>query len=182
MRVSSSNNKQAVTHSMSQQRSDYLRLAEAALVGLFFVQAMRFLYGIFYAHVGSADFVSRTLNPASLFNEPGVVNPADVQTEMIIAAIALLFPLLSFVLLRLPIGPTIAAILVALGRVFITAYAGSSLGVIGGIITAGAAVLYMAVITVQRQDLLPFCLIAGFGADQLIRLFGSTMDPTWGTQ
>src|SRR5215813_5692451 len=117
--------------SETQYQRHLFRLAEAALVGLFFVQAMRFLFGTIYARVGSASFVSLTQNPASLLKQPGVVNPADVQVELTVAGIALLFPLFSILLSRLPIGPSIAAILVAVGRVFMTAYSGSSLSVIG---------------------------------------------------
>jgi len=106
---------------MVQYRRDIFRLAEAALVGLFFVQAIRFLYGTLYAHVGSAGQVNQTLNLTSLVGLPGVIDPATVKIELVVTAAALFIPLLTIIFGRLWFGPAIAAILCAAGRVFMTA-------------------------------------------------------------
>src|SRR5258708_7235792 len=79
---------------------DYYVLAETALVGLFFVQAMRFVYATLYAHVSSASLVNLTANPATLIGLPGVVTLTQVQTELIAAGIALLAPLLAVIFER----------------------------------------------------------------------------------
>ena len=47
---------------MSQIRQDFLRTLEAGIVGLFFVQAVRFLYATLYARASSADLVQRVPN------------------------------------------------------------------------------------------------------------------------
>src|SRR5437868_2495778 len=103
-------------------RRDIFRLLEAALVGLFFVQSVRFLYGTLYSHVGSANLVSLTANPSDLLGLPGVVDPAVVQNELIITGIAMLMPLLAVLFSRLWFGPAIVAVVVAAGRVFLTAF------------------------------------------------------------
>lgn len=164
---------------MTHYRRDFFRLSEAALIGLFFVQAVRFLYGTLYAHLNSADLISHTLNLQAIANVPGVVNLADVQIELLVAAAALFAPLLSVIFSRLWFGPAIAAIIVAAGRVFMTANGGTMLGVIGAAATAGAGALYLATIAVQRQGFLPICLVCGFAGDQLIRLYGNTIDISW---
>src|SRR5437016_6057288 len=105
---------------MVQYRRDIFRLIEAACVGTFFVQAVRFLYMTLYAHVSSASLVNLTQNQASIVGVPGVVMPLDVQTELVIVGIAIFVPLLSIIFSRLWFGPTIAAIAVAVGRVFMT--------------------------------------------------------------
>ncbi len=164
---------------MARYRRDIFCLAEAALVGLFFVQLIRFLYGALYAHVGSASLVSRTLNLDSIAGMPGVVDPANVQTELIVVGIALFAPLLSVIFGRVWFGPAVAASLVAAGRVFMTANGASYLGVIGALVAAGAAGVYIATIAIRRPGMAPLCFVLGFAGDQMIRLYGSTVDVTW---
>src|SRR5258708_14649287 len=157
---------------------DLFRLAEAALVGLFFVQGVRFLYSPLYAHVASANLVVLTSKASDLAGRPGVVDPMAVQTELIVAGIALFVPLLSVIFSRGRVGPAIIAIIAAVGRVFITANGTTPLGVYGAIVAASAGALYLAVIAVRRPGIMPMCMVIGFAADQLIRLYGNTADPT----
>lgn len=164
---------------MAQYRRDLFRLIEAALVGLFFVQAIRFLYGTMYAHLSSVALVNVTANPLTLSGQPGVVDPIDVQVELLVLGGALFAPLLSILLGRLWFGATVAAILVAVGRVFMTANGGTTFGVLGGALVAGAAGLYMTILAVRRPYLMPATFILGFAGDQLVRLYGNTMDLTW---
>jgi endonuclease/exonuclease/phosphatase family metal-dependent hydrolase len=164
---------------MAHYRRDLFRLLEAALVGLFFVQAARFLFGTLYAHVSSASLVVVTTDPATLFGQPGVVNVADVQTEVLFTGALLLLPLLYFIFGRLWFGPALVAIVAAAGRVFLTANGGTTLGVFGAAVTVGAAMLYLACIAVRRPSWLPVMLIFGFATDQIIRLYGWTADTTW---
>lgn len=164
---------------MAQNRRDFIRLIEAALVGVFFVQAIRFLYSTLYAHLSSATLVTLTVDKASLAGQLGVVNVLDVQTELVVLGLALVAPLLSIVWGRLWFGVTLAAIGAAVGRVFMTAYAGTPLAVMGGAITAGAAGLYLTLLAVRHSGMMPLCLIYGFAGDQLVRLYGNTLDMTW---
>jgi len=164
---------------MAQHRRDFFRLIEAALVGVFFVQAIRFLYSALYAHLSSAALVALTADKSALVNQAGVISLIDVQTELLSLGLALLAPLLSIVLGRFWFGATLAAIAAAVGRVFMTAYAGTPLAVMGGAITAGAAGLYLTILAVRHSGIMPLSLIFGFAGDQLVRLYGNTMDTTW---
>jgi endonuclease/exonuclease/phosphatase family metal-dependent hydrolase len=164
---------------MALLRRDLFRLIEAALIGLFFVQAVRFLYGTLYAHLSSASLVLLTSNISALGAEPGVVDVLEVQNELIITGAMLLLPLLVVIFGRLWFGPALVAIVAAVGRVFMTANGGTTLGVAGAAVTAGAAILYLACIAVRRPSMFPLMLIAGVAGDQIIRLIGNTADFTW---
>ncbi|MBX3065492.1 MAG: hypothetical protein KF726_21130 [Anaerolineae bacterium] len=164
---------------MAQYRRDLFRVIEAVLIGLFFVQSARFLYTTLFAHFSSASLVSVTSNAAALSAEPGVISILDAQTELLAVGAALLLPLLSVIFSRLWFGPALVAIVAAVGRVFMTANGGTTLGVFGAALTVGAAVLYLACIAVRRPGMVPVMLIGGFAGDQLIRLYGYTMDFTW---
>ncbi|HLY25835.1 MAG TPA: endonuclease/exonuclease/phosphatase family protein [Aggregatilineales bacterium] len=166
---------------MSRNRRDTVVTAffliEAALVGIFFISAFRFVYAALYAHVSSASIVNVTSDITAI-TAPGVVLPPDAQTELIVAAIGLFVPLLSFIFARLWFGPALIAIVVAAGRVFLTTYGSSTVGVIAGIVTVSGGLLYLATIAIRRPNFFPLCLIIGFGWDQLNRISGSTMDMT----
>src|SRR5262245_27810325 len=105
---------------MTQYRRDFFRLLEADFVGIFFVQAIRFLYMTLYAHVSSASQISAVQNLNTIAGQPGIVYPADVQTELIVAGIAIVVPLLAVIFGRLWFGAALAAIAVAVGRVFMS--------------------------------------------------------------
>lgn len=163
---------------MTNYRREFFRYLEAGIVGLFFVQAMRFLYGTLYAHLGSVDQLSKTVNPEAIAGTPGLISRADVQIELVITIIALLAPLLAVILARWRLGTLIAA-LAAAGRVYMTFSGHSLLGVAGAAVTIGSAGLYMAVIARRRPHTLPILFVLGFAVDQLIRLYGFSMDVTW---
>jgi endonuclease/exonuclease/phosphatase family metal-dependent hydrolase len=161
---------------MKSLRTDLLRNLEAGLMGLFFVQAVRFLYGTLYAHIGSIDQLSRTVDVGAVGAAPGVISVGEVQTELVLMVIALLLPLSGILLGRF--GTMIAAVAAA-GRVYMTFGGHTLLGVIGAAAVAGGGALYASVLARRRADQLPFMFVIGFGADQVIRTFGGTIDPTW---
>ncbi len=163
---------------MSNYRREFFRYVEAGIVGLFFVQAIRFLYSTLYAHLGSLDQVTKTVNRAGLSGLAGVVSRADVQLELIFAVIALLLPLLAVILGRWRFGTLVAA-LVAAGRVYMTANGHTLIGVFGAALATGGAALYWAIIAQRRPQIFPAMMILGFAGDQLIRLYGFSIDPTW---
>lgn len=164
---------------MNLPRSDLLRLIEAALVALFFVQGVRFLYSTLYAHLNSANLVALTVESAALIDQSGVVTPEMLQTELIALAAALLLPFFAPLLGRVWFGALIAAALVAAGRVFMTANGGTLLGVAGASVAVGAALLHMAIGIVRRPNVFPPSLALAFAADGLIRLIDHTADLTW---
>jgi len=159
-------------------RRDFLRLAEATLTGVFFLQAVRFLYATLYAHLGSANLVALTLQPPT--GQPGVVLPGQAQTELLITAAALILPLLSLIIGRAWFGPSLAAIAVAVGRVFMTANGGTLFGVAGAAVVVGGGLLYLALTVVSRPSAWPVGVLLAFAVEGLIRLWGDTADPTWG--
>jgi len=164
---------------MTHYRRELFRSLEAGLIGLFFVQAMRFLYSALYAHLGSLDQVTKTLNRDVLSGVAGVVARADVQLELGFTVIGLLLPLLAVLFGRSRFG-TLAGVLVAAGRVYITANGHSMIGVIGAALAVGGAALYIAILAQRRAHMLPIVFIFGFAGDQLIRLYGYSIDVTWG--
>lgn len=161
---------------MKSIRTEFLRNIEAGLVGLFFVQSVRFLYGTLYAHLGSVDQVSRTIQQPISRSVAGVVSASDVQIEVILVIVALFLPLIGLLFGRF--GTVIAAVIAA-GRVYMTFSGHTLLGVVGASAVAGGGALYAAVLARRRPEQLPFMFVIGFGLDQIIRIYGNTLDMTW---
>ncbi|HRE47407.1 MAG TPA: hypothetical protein PLD47_06745, partial [Aggregatilineales bacterium] len=161
-----------------ESRRDLLCLLESVFVGLFFVQAVRFLYGTLYAQVSSASLVNVTANREALQGQLGVVSAANVELSLAILGVALVAPLLSIVLGRLWFGVTLAAGVVAAGRVFLTANGGTTAGILGASLVVGGGMLYLTIIAGRRPGMFPVGLVGGFALDHLIRLYGNTRDLT----
>ncbi|WP_119072226.1 endonuclease/exonuclease/phosphatase family protein [Aggregatilinea lenta] len=162
---------------MSQLRRDLLRSLEAGIVGLFFVQAVRFVYATLYARASSADLVGRTTNPTALLDAPGVVESATVRTEVLTLGILLLLPLLALLISRWRASFSLAVLLVALGRSM--ALQTADLQVPGAALVIGAGLLYLALIIIRRPSYFPAVLLLGFTGDQIVRILGDTYDHTW---
>ena len=151
-------------------------IVEAAAVGWFFIQALRYLFGTLYAHVSSADIVLRLGDPGPAV--PGAVLPVDAQAEVVFVAIALLLPLLAFVLARRPAAFVITVAAVAVGRVFMTLLT-PPIGVLGAALTVVGGVLYLAALARQQPSRFAVSLTLGILIDQLVRIGGQSLDPTW---
>lgn len=156
----------------------YLVMLEAGLVGLFFVQALRYLIGALYSRIASAALV--TAYPVGSYdpNIPGIVDPALVSTEVAMLGLVLALPLLSLVLGRWRFMPLLAAALVLFGRAALSFPLAGLSAVMGAEIAVGAGLLYIGVIVAQRAKDLPYFFILGFAFEQIIRAFGNTLDPT----
>ena len=163
---------------MARTRRDILRYIEAGLVGLFFVQAVRFLYGTLYAHLGSLDQLIKTVNPGAVGAAPGVIQPLDLQIELAAVGIALFLPLLALLIGRSHFGALVGAV-GAVGRVYMTFAGHSVLGVVGAALAAGCGALYAASLARRNGDILPALFIIGFALDMLLRTFGGSVDPSW---
>ena len=89
---------------------------EAALAGLFFVQAIRFLIGTLYSHIASAS-IFPAIDP-SLVNPgiPGLLEPAVVSAELTLLVYMVALPLLVLILGRFRVLLMIAAVGVAIAR------------------------------------------------------------------
>jgi endonuclease/exonuclease/phosphatase family metal-dependent hydrolase len=162
---------------MSQLRQDFLRTIEAGIVGLFFVQAVRFLYATLYARASSADLVQRVADPALRTGKPGVVELATVQGELVVLVLCLLLPLLALIIGRWRVSFPLAVILVALGRSM--AMQTADLRIPAASLVIGAGLLYLALTVIRRPGFFPSVLLLGFTGDQIIRALDNTWDHTW---
>ena len=153
---------------------DYLFALEAALVGLFFIQAVRFLIGGLYAHVASASLFPaldpRLINP----NLPGLIEPSQVSTELTVVSFMILLPLLSLLIGHFTIFLVASALLTAAGRYLM---AGNE-DIIPAALVLGGGLLYIAMLVRHRVHLLPYLFIIGFTVDQYLRAVGDTRDPS----
>lgn len=151
---------------------------EAALVGLFAIQALRFLVGTLYARVGSASLYP-LLDPTRVDpNLPGLVEPATVNGELTFLAYMLALPLLTLFIGRWRLLIVIAVALTAVGRYLMAGNPDVSPAV-SGAMTVGGGLLYIALIVRHRAQTLPLMMVLALAADQLLRAAGNTLDPSW---
>ena len=151
---------------------------EAALVGLFFVQALRFLIGTVYARVGSASLyplldLSR-VDP----NLPGLVEPSTVHGELTVLAYMLALPLLMLFIGRVRLVIVLAVALTALGR-YLMADNPDVSPVVSTAITVGGGLVYITLLVRHRARTLPVMMVLALAADQLLRAAGDTLDLSW---
>ncbi len=158
-------------------RRDFLRSVEAGVIGLFLIQAIRFLYGTLYAHVSSADLVGRVANTSPLRDLPGYITPAEVQREIAAVGIALLSPLLALILARTRWSIPLAVAFCVVGRSLALQVPDSA--PLAAALVVGAGVLYLALIIIRRPAHFPSMLLIGFTLDQLIRAAYDSRDVTW---
>lgn len=155
----------------------HLPALEAVLVGVFFVQALRLLIGLVYSRIASASLVS-ALDPQAVDAAlPGVADPTAVQSELLFLGLALLLPLLALFLGRARWLLPVAAGITAVGRLLLVSGPVSPLT--AAALTVGGGLLYTALITRQRAQLLPVMFILAFSTDQILRAAGNTLDPSW---
>lgn len=156
-----------------------LPAVEAVLIGLFFVQALRLLIGLVYGYIASALLVS-VLDPQLIDSTlPGVVDPTQLQSELTFMALAALLPFLTLLLGRARWLLVVAVFVTVLGRLWLID--GPLTPLTAASLTAGGALLYIALIIRQRARLLPLMFVTAFGVDQVFRAAGNTLDPSWST-
>ncbi len=158
-------------------RLPYLYVLEAGLIGIFFVQALRLLIGLVYNRVASAAIVSVT-DPAALNTAlPGIVQPSEITSELSFLVYMLALPLLAIILGRIRWLIVLGALLAAIGRALLPL---DTVGdVYAGALVIGGGLLYLTMLIRNRAQVLPYFFIIGFGADQLFRAAGNTLDPSW---
>lgn len=158
------------------KRLHFLTLLEAGLTGLFFVQALRFLIGMIYSRVAGASAVT-ALQAAQIPITGPAVDPALVTTEVSFLLYMIALPLLTLIFGRVRVLTVVAVLFVALGRLLMM-----QLGILtqtgAAALTIGAGLVYIVMIARYRAQTLPYMFILGFGADQLFRAVGNTVDPS----
>ncbi|MBN8617258.1 MAG: endonuclease/exonuclease/phosphatase family protein [Anaerolineae bacterium] len=161
-------------------RLQHLYLLEAALVGMLFIGAARFLIASLYSRAGSASIVlslDPALIPASI---PGIVDAETVTNEFSFVIYMLAIPLLTIILGRLSWLSLVGVLLVAVGRVLMLASTVVT-PVTAAALVFGGGLLYIAMIVRHRAQILPYMFVFGIAADQILRAVGNTLDPTLST-
>lgn len=153
-------------------------ILEAALVGLFFISATRFLIGMIYSRAGGASIVL-SLDPATIpAGTPGVVDAASVTNEIVFLVYMLALPLLALILGRIRWVTIATVVLIATGRALMIANTTISPIISAGMVFGGTLV-YIAILVRFRAQALPYLFVLGIGADQVFRAVGNTLDPSW---
>ncbi|MEO8394965.1 MAG: hypothetical protein ABI700_18355, partial [Chloroflexota bacterium] len=162
------------------KRLHFLTILEAGITGLFFVQAIRFLIGMLYSRFAGSSAVL-VLQAAQTPITGPAVDPALVNTEITFLLYMLALPLITLILGRFRVITVLAAVGVAMGRLLMM-----PLGVLtptgAAALVLGAGLVYIAMVARYRAQTLPYMFILGFGADQLFRAVGNTLDPSISTR
>lgn len=159
-------------------RLQHVFIIEAALIGLFFISATRFLIGMIYSRAGGASTLLG-LDPATLpTGTPGIIDSGVLTNEISFLVYMLALPLIALILGRIRWLAFVAVILVAVGRALMIFDTGIT-PLTAAAMTFGGGLLYLAMLVRERAQTLPYMFILGIGLDQLIRAAGNTLDPTW---
>lgn len=155
-----------------------LMLLEAGLIGLFFIQALRFLVAMVYSRVAGA---AAALGLQALGVEPltnSAPDPAVVSSEVTFLVYMLALPLLAVVLGRIRPIIVIAAAIVAAGRAMMFGSAGLT-ETSAAALVVGGGLMYLAMLVRDRVQLVPYFFVIAIAADGLFRAVGNTLDPSW---
>lgn len=159
----------------------HLRTLEAILVGLFFVQALRFLIGMIYSRTASASLVS-VIDPSIINTSlPGVVDPALVSSEISILGFLIGLPVLTIIFGRMRWMFVVGAVLAGIGRALMIMEMPPITPTASAGLVVGGSLFYLAVLITNRAKIMPTMLILAFALDQIIRALGNSFDPTWST-
>ncbi len=155
-----------------------LPILEAALVGVMFIGATRFLIGMLYSRIGSS-LTQIGLDPSLIpAGTPGITSPTEVANEAAFLVYMLALPLLTLVIGRFRVLFIAATGLVAVGRILMIANANVS-PTIAVAMAFGGALSYIALLVRHRVQIVPLLFVMGFCLDQVFRAVGNTLDITW---
>jgi len=157
------------------QRFFLLIALEAALIGLFLIQSLRFLVGAIYSRVASASLYPALdlsqIDPAL----PGLVESATITNELLVLAVMLLLPLLTILFGRFTGFLFVTAAVTALARFFMVGIDETTMAAV----VVGGGLSYLCLIIRYRVRVVPVMFILALSVDQLLRAFGDTLDPSW---
>jgi len=160
------------------RRTQIVAVIEAGLVGLFFIQSIRFLISMVYSRIAGASAVTAlNLSGISIDSTAPIPDPVLVSSEVTFLIYMLALPLLTLILGRIRPLIVVAVILVAVGRILMTATAVLT-PLAAAALVVGGGLVYILLIARWRMETLPYLFILGFAADQLFRAFGNTLDPS----
>lgn len=158
-------------------RPQHLRIFEAGLIGLFFVQALRLLIGALYSRTASAALVGVLGVDAVDTSLPGIVLPGEISGELSFLVYMLVLPLLGLIFGRVRWMILIAVVIAAGGRALLSTETAVA-DTVAAATVIGGGLLYMTTIIRQRAQIFPYLFVLGFGGDQLLRALGNTLDPS----
>lgn len=154
-----------------------LKQVEAGLIGLFFIQALRFLIGSLYSQFQSISLAA-AYPPESLPADTlGLISPDSFVIELSLLGLFVALPILMVLFGRLRYSFIVAVALAAIGRVFVNLPNDAITSVIGAEMAVSGGLLYIALLSSQRAKLFPHFFILGLALDQIIRAAGNTLDP-----
>ncbi|MFN8373943.1 MAG: hypothetical protein U0694_13835 [Anaerolineae bacterium] len=159
-------------------QSQAFTVLEVALMGVFFVQALRYLIGALYAGFGSASLVAVLDSALIPAGTPGAILPVDFSNQVSFVVYMLALPLLGLFLRRWRFPFVIAVGLTAIGRAAMLD-ANLMAPVMGAAMAVGGGLLYLALLIRQRAQLMPYFFIIALAVDQVFRALGNTFDPSW---
>ncbi len=151
---------------------------EAALLGLFFVQSLRFLIGMLYTRTAGASLVTALTAIGIQPLADSAPTPAQVNSEIAFTIAMLALPLLALVLIRFRALILVPVALMVVGRALLNSPAGLS-STMAAALVVGAGLMYVAFVARWRANLVPFFFVLGLAGDQLLRAGGDTLDPSW---
>ncbi|MFQ3567584.1 MAG: endonuclease/exonuclease/phosphatase family protein [Aggregatilineales bacterium] len=155
-----------------------LMLLEATLIGLFFVQALRFAVGMAYSRVAGASIAlaleAMDVTPIA----QTAPDPAVVSNEITFLLSMLALPLITLLLGGLRPLIIVAALITAAGRWFMFGTAGLT-PLAGAALVIGGGLMYIALLVRERAMLFPIMFVLAIAIDQLFRAVGNTLDPSW---
>ncbi|MBK8032517.1 MAG: hypothetical protein IPK17_24165 [Chloroflexi bacterium] len=160
------------------RRLQLLAILEAGLMGLFFVQSIRFLIGMIYSRIAGASAVTALTMSGITIDAPiRIPDPALVNSEVTFLIYMLALPLITLLFGRVRPFIIVSVLLVALGRLFMAT--GSVLTPLAAsALVVGGTFVYILMLARWRMSTLPYLFIIGFTADQLLRAFGNSADPS----
>lgn len=159
-------------------RYELLTLIEVGVVGLLFVQALQYLIGMLYSRTASAALAASY--PPDLIppDTAGLVQIATINAEITFLGLLLALPVLGVIISRFRILSPLLVGMIGLARVAINANGDLISPVVGAEIVVGVGLLYITMLIRHRATALPYFFIIGIAADQVLRIFGDTLDPS----
>ncbi|MBC7872230.1 MAG: endonuclease/exonuclease/phosphatase family protein [Chitinophagaceae bacterium] len=160
-------------------RPQPLFVVEGALIGVFFIQALRFLVAMLYSRIASASQFP-ALDPAIIDRTlPGLVDPNTISSEITFLVYMIALPLLTLIIGRLRWLLLVGAGLAAVGRYFMVADSVTFSAVMGAAMAVGGGLFYITMLTRHRPQTLPLFFTLAIAIDQIFRAAGNTLDPSW---
>lgn len=163
-------------------RYEFLVYIEAGFIGLFLIQALRFLVGMSYSRMAGVLAVAALPAGTVDVTASEAINPAVVSQEIGLFGLVLALPLLTLIFGRIRFAFVVAVLGIIAGRAIMLNNDAALTPLMGAQIAAGFGLIYVGLLIRNRASVVPYFFILGLGLDQLFRAIGNTFDPSWSAQ